>query len=170
MFLIKESGEANRTVTWIGRIVLGGALIFCLVIVIVMFNRHWSAMRDARRTADIQAIRNALEIYSAQLGQYPDTQVDKSGWDTTLDVATTGFLSELKQKGFLKNSPFDPINDQDYYYRYQFFPANSFGCTKPFYIFQVMKFETEGVPGVGSCPKKDFTQQAPLGFTLKIDS
>lgn len=170
MFLIKETGEVNRTVTWIGRIVLIGALVFCLVLIMIMFNQHWSKIRDQRRTADIQAIRNSLEMYSLQLGQYPATQADRGGWDTTLDVKTAGFLSEVQQKGFLKNNPFDPINDQDHYYRYQFFPAGSFGCSKPFYIFQVMKFETDGVPGIGSCPKKDFTQQAPLGFTLKIDS
>lgn len=169
MFLIKESGEANRVVTWIGRIVLTGALLFCLVLIVIMFNQRWSRMRDQRRNADIQAIRNSLEMYSLHFGKYPVTQADHSGWDTTLDVKGAGFLEELRQKGFLKNNPFDPINNQDYHYRYQFFPAGSFGCVKPFYVFQIMRFETEGFNGLGSCPGKDFTNQAPLGFTLKID-
>ncbi|MCX6784663.1 MAG: hypothetical protein NTV81_01855 [Candidatus Komeilibacteria bacterium] len=167
--LTQENGEVNLTILWIGRAIIVAAFIFCLVAIMILFNRHWNRVRDYRRASDIQAIQNALNLYNSQLGTYPATQVDLDGWDTSLDASGNGFLKEIKDKGWLSLNPFDPKNDASHYYRYRYFPAGSFGCTKPFAVFQVMQFELPGIPGKGACPAKDFTQEAPLGFTLKVD-
>jgi general secretion pathway protein G len=86
--------------------------------------------RNARRLADIQQIRTALEMYRTDNGYYPkeaaalcDSSVGSDAaicppttlgsWDTTNGVA-----KELSS-GYINSMPNDPLNNGSYYFNYQ---------------------------------------------------
>jgi len=142
--------------------------IVCLMIISMLYlNNRWSEIRDIRRQADTKAILKALELYNNQNNHYPESLADDGdGWEKSNDFEDKNFLSELIKADLLAISPFDPKNDIQYYYRYQRFPSGSFGCQKPFAVFQVMEHETKGYDvGRGKCEEMDFTQLAPNGYT-----
>lgn len=68
--------------------------------------------RDSRRIADLHNVQNALELYYAKNGGYPEGTYDSSGdWDT--------FRSSLIGAGIGVNQvPKDALNNATYYYRY----------------------------------------------------
>ncbi|MFW0837666.1 MAG: hypothetical protein ACKKL5_01570 [Candidatus Komeilibacteria bacterium] len=154
--------------------IISKILIILFMIVTVIFgagymSKRWSSIRDIRRQADAQAIVKALDYYYLQNGSYPAVVDDDSdGWDYSNDTSQGGanFLSSLVSAGYLKAVPFDPKNDEVYYYRYKKFDAGEYGCAKPFYVFQVVRFEGDNVShGNGSCPNLDWTKLAPNGYT-----
>lgn len=71
-----------------------------------------SKSRDARRVADLHNVMNALELYYAKKGQYPEgVYASATNWET--------FKSILKNGGIgVTRVPNDPLNDSTYYYRY----------------------------------------------------
>jgi len=142
-----------------------GAIIFS----VAYMGQRWSKIRDIRRQGDAQAIIKALDYYYSQYGVYPDiTDDDGDGWDRSNDTKEGGanFLEPLVVAGYLTAIPFDPRNDQLYYYQYKKFEAGEYACEKPFYVFQVVRFETDEIKhGYGSCPNLDWTKIAPQGFT-----
>ena len=105
-------------------------------------NRMASA-RDARRIADIHAVRDALDQYYLDHGQWPASHPNSSygGWDVTQDG---DFVPELVEKGYLSEPPRDPINDDTYHYRYYVFEKGQYGCKGdgPYFVLGIKNFET----------------------------
>jgi hypothetical protein len=155
--------------------ILSKVLIVGFMVVAVVFgsfymNKRWSKIRDIRRQGDAQAIIKALSYYYSQYGFYPDAgDNDENGWDYSNDTEQGGanFMSSLVSAGYLAAVPFDPKNDDIYYYRYKKFESDEYDCAKPFYVFQVARFETDNSKiGYGSCPNIDWTKIAPNGYTV----
>lgn len=92
--------------------------------------------RDGRRKADLETIRQALEMYKSENGSYPgETNCDSSvGSDATSDCATclgsgtcavqsdwdasSTFVSSI-QPNYILDLPKDPINNATNYYYYE---------------------------------------------------
>ena len=100
--------------------------------------------RDARRLADIRAITTAIQTYYADTGSFPDFQENEStgGWDVSFDG---NFINELTNKGYLPEPAQDPINDEEFHYRYYRYSQGSYSCegSTPFYVIGIKKFETD---------------------------
>jgi hypothetical protein len=130
-------------------------------------NSRWGLIRDIRRLADAQQIVKGIQYYYNQFEELPESQsADNSGWDKSNNLIKRVFLEPLLTAGILQRHPFDPKNDNEYYYRYKKFPAGTYGCARAFSVFQVMKYETNGLaPGWGVCQTVDFTKLAPSGYT-----
>lgn len=120
--------------------------------------------RDARRLADVAAIREAIERYHADRGVYPEPRrcASAGGWDVSHDG---GFLPELVAAGYLPEVPVDPIDDEDFHYRYYRYGAGSFGCSggAPFYVLGIRRFETPGFEARGAqgfrCGERDWSSE-----------
>lgn len=99
--------------------------------------------RDARRLADMQVIQHAIDQYKEEKGHYPAANQNASygGWDVSQDG---DFIPDLVKDGYLKSVPKDPINDENYQYRYYLYPAGSASCKGDgaFYVLGVRAFET----------------------------
>jgi len=151
---------------YLGRIIL--VIIVCISLVFCIFymNARWARIRDIRRQADAHSIVKALDVYNIQVGYYPQvTENDGDGWDKTNDPARS-FLKPLSDFGLINSLIFDPKNDNKYYYRYQKFPAGTYGCSDSFAVFQIASFEAAAEDiGRGSCPYLNWTSAAPKGFT-----
>jgi len=146
-------------------------IVSCVAIIFfASFDDIQAKSRDAKRLSDASDINKALDIYFDKYSNYPDTiDEDYGGWDTTFepDGQAMVFLPALVQNGILNNYPLDPKNNTVYYYRYQKFPRGSFGCRTDFIVFQVFNFETiQDNHGTGSCPERNFADEAPNGFTI----
>jgi hypothetical protein len=151
--------------------------IFIIIVVIfgVIFgagymSKRWGKVRDIRRQGDAQSIVKALDFYYSQYGHYPEVvDDDGDGWDKSNDSVEDGigFLAELVSSEYLTTVPFDPLNDDVYYYRYKKFKDGEYGCDEDFFVFQIARFETsEHSLGHGSCPNIDWTKIAPFGYTV----
>lgn len=130
-------------------------------------NSRWSWIRDMRRLADAKQIIKGLQYYYYQFEELPESKpADNTGWDNSNNLVKLEFLEPLLTAGILQEHPFDPKNDDEFYYRYKKFPAGTYGCARAFSIFQVMRYETDGLAlGQGVCQKVDFTKLAPDGYT-----
>lgn len=63
--------------------------------------------RDARRIADLQQIRTALELYYSINGEYPQTEWN--GWKCSFDSATWASL-QTDLAPYIRVLPKDPLN------------------------------------------------------------
>lgn len=150
---------------------LAMVIVACIAILFFSsFDKIQSKSRDAKRLSDAQEVLRAMELYFDRHGSYPTTDdLDYGGFDTSIEPRgqAPDFMSVLVQDKILSQYPQDPINDEYYYYRYQKFPRGSFGCNRPFVIFQIFNFETpQDSHGGGACPDRNFADEAPNGFTI----
>lgn len=97
--------------------------------------------RNARRAADIQQIRSALEMARTDKGMYPaavlcDTSAGYSTTDATCatmtgsswySIAGTGGFALTLTNGYMSTVPKDVMNNTNYYFRYV--PFKSDGVT-----------------------------------------
>ena len=140
-----------------------------LVIFFVGFDDIRAKVRDAKRKADINEIVKALDIYYDRHGKYPISEDDWQGWDMTISPGggVSNFLKPLYDENILVGQIKDPLNNNNYFYRYQKFPFGSYDCLSEYYILQIVNFETiQDYHGKGSCPKNNFTEEIPNGFTI----
>ena len=116
--------------------ILAGALIPRVA------NRMASA-RDARRLADIHAVRDAIDQFYLDHGRWPTHEQNAAygGWDVSQDK---NFIPELVEKGYLADVPHDPVDDDTYHYRYYVFDKGAYGCKgeTPFFVLGIKGFET----------------------------
>ena|SRR4030043_261798 len=80
--------------------------------------------RDAKRKADLEAIRGALEIYKSDANQYPteDTCDSSRGSCGACPCGGSdwgGDISAKLEPNYITNLPTDPINDTTYYFYYE---------------------------------------------------
>ena len=134
------------------------------------FNLIIAKAHDVKRRADIKVLTKALDLYHDKYGYYPESDNDQRGWDLTYKEAggEIRFLNILKEEGFLDKIVIDPINNATFLYRYQKYPAGSFGCGQSFYILQILNFElpTDN-NGRGECLEMDWVKDAPNGYTIQ---
>jgi hypothetical protein len=149
------------------------AVVFIGALTIVFLNSFdmiKSKVRDIKRRADINLLVQSLDLYHDQFGRYPISYDDWRGWDLSMAQKASGtdFIKKLSDSGFLDRTIGDPVNDARYHYRYQKYPAGSYGCTSPFYILQVISFElpTDN-NGFGRCPGFDWSELLPNGYTVQ---
>lgn len=116
--------------------ILAGALI-------PRVTNRMAQSRDARRLADVQTIKNAVDQFYIDKGYYPAAQQNASygGWDVSQDGS---FIPDLVKEGYLPAVPADPMNDETYQYRYYVYDKGTGGCKGDgkFYVLGVKAFET----------------------------
>jgi prepilin-type N-terminal cleavage/methylation domain-containing protein len=104
---------------------------------------HLKAARDARRLADINAVRSAIEQYYMDKGSYPAPNSNSSfgGWDVSSDG---DFIQVLRDNGYLDNDAQDPVNDATFHYRYYVYASGSYSCvgSSSFYVLGIRSFES----------------------------
>ncbi len=113
-------------------------------VMVPRLSARMATSRDARRLADIKAVKTAIEAYYADKGHYPPPQKNDAfgGWDVSHDG---NFIQELRDTGFLPENAQDPINDNEFHYRYYVYSQGSYGCqgSGPFFLLGIRRFETE---------------------------
>ena len=125
---------------------------------------HMESARDARRLSDVKTIRNAIEQYYWDKGDYPEADTNSSygGWDVSQDGS---FISILHDEGYLEEEMADPINDSTYHYRYYVYSSGSYGCagTTRFYVLGIRNFETTEFAarnkGFFKCASRDWNNE-----------
>jgi prepilin-type N-terminal cleavage/methylation domain-containing protein len=98
--------------------------------------------RDQRRLSDVQAIKQAIDLYFLENGTYPPIGASgPGGWDVSGDG---DFIPDLARKGFLPSVPQDPRGGSAHYYAYYRYPQGSYGCggDGPFYVLGIKSFES----------------------------
>jgi type II secretion system protein G len=123
-----------------------------------------AASRDARRLSDMAKIRNALEQYYMDKGHYPQAVPDMAddNWDAS---NVLDFLPELVQAGYLPEPPRDPVNDDNYHYRYLVYEQGTAGCVGKgkFFVLGCKRFESPDFdrknPGYFKCAARDWNKE-----------
>ena len=126
-------------------------------------------VRDLKRTADISTIRSGVNIHIMDFRELPDN-ISLDLWDYGYELKKESkfVFYNLFERGVFKSSIADPINNKKYHYRYHKFKAGEYGCKKEFAIFQIFSFERSASDhGTGSCPDKNFVDDAPNGYTMQ---
>ena len=123
-----------------------------------------SAARDARRLADVEMVRQAIERYHLDLGVYPPASSNSGfgGWDVSHDG---NFIPDLVEKGYLRSPVNDPIGDASHHYRYYVYDHASYGCQGDgqFYVLGILRFESAQseakYPGSFECSARDWGKE-----------
>lgn len=140
-----------------------------VIILGVYINREIKDVRDLKRSTDISTIRSVVNMHIMDFQKLPDN-ISLDFWDYgyKLKKESKFVLYNLFEKGLFNNSVVDPLNNKKYYYRYHKFGAGEYGCDKEFAIFQIFSFERPvSDHGNGSCPNKNFVDDAPKGYTIQ---
>lgn len=87
--------------------------------------------RDGKRYSDINIIKRALDVYYIDNGQYPEETVVGGDEFEYSYSDPNNFLSDLVDKGYLEETPVDPINRESdgIYYFYKRYLAGAGGCS-----------------------------------------
>jgi len=139
----KEEG-LTRGFTLLELLVVITLISLISTIIATQFSEARMRTRDIRRLADLREIRTAVELYYSTYGYYPC----ESG-----NSASSMFLSDLINEGYLSKKPTDPINSGAFKYWYVGLPwvgANTCQTTPELaQTFELnLDFETPGRP----CP------------------
>lgn len=135
--------RTSRGFTLIELVVVISILAILSGVLVPRVSSHLESARDARRLADIKAVRAAIEQYHLDKGSYPPANANSNygGWD----VSTDGdFIRVLSEQGYLDSDATDPINDATFQYRYYVYGPGSYGCGggTEFYVLGVRSFES----------------------------
>lgn len=138
-----KSKKDQSAFTLIELVIVVSILAILAGVMIPRVSKRMAKSRDARRIADVRAVQAAIDSFHADTGKYPKpTKNSKFGnWDVSHDQ---NFIRELVDKGYLTEEASDPINDNDYHYRYYLYDQGSYGCegSSSFYVLGIRKFET----------------------------
>lgn len=147
-------------------------ILFLIVLTAISLDFVRYKVKDTKRKADVKQIQTALAIYQSNFNTLLEVEDDDFlGWDATFEPLgqPQEFLNTLEKEKIIDRVSRDPVNSDIYFYRYQKFPAHSFGCEKPFYILQIINFEGNvDNHGWGSCPERNFVDEAPNGYTIQV--
>ncbi|HED66321.1 MAG TPA: prepilin-type N-terminal cleavage/methylation domain-containing protein [Planctomycetes bacterium] len=112
-------------------------------VIVPRVSNHVQMSRDARRLADIQRVRNAIEQYHMDKGEYPTPNPSPAfgGWDVSNDG---GFIDVLTEEGYLEEMPEDPLNTPTYHYRYFVYEPGTYACEGKgeYYVLGIRNFES----------------------------
>ena len=140
---MKKTNWAKRGFTLIELVVVVSILAVLSGVVIPRISSHQRAARDARRLADIKTIRNAVEQFHMDRGEYPVAQANS--FEGQWEVSTDGhFIDVLQEHGYLDQAIMDPINDESFHYRYFVYDQGAYGCDSegPYYVLGIRNFES----------------------------
>jgi len=133
-----------RAFTLIELVVVISILAILSGVLVPRVSNHLKASRDARRLADIKAVRSAVEQYFMDKGSYPSANANSNygGWDVSSDG---DFIRVLRDEGYLDDDVMDPVNDATFHYRYYVYAQGSYGCagSGEFYVLGVRNFESQ---------------------------
>ncbi len=113
------SAPSQKGFTLIELLVIISIIAILSVIGITVFSGIQKGARDARRRADIEAMRNAIEIYYATNGRFPGwaSCPNSPGWlnwstcqNGDWDQATNDIAYLLVNGNFIQSMPKDPLN------------------------------------------------------------
>jgi len=138
-----QKQSSQRGFAWIELVVVVSIMALLSGVVAPRISHHQRSARDARRLADLKRIRNAVEQYHMDRGVYPVAKTNsfKGQWEVSTDEH---FIQVLQQEGYLDQLIEDPINDENYHYRYFVYEAGDYGCDseQPFYVLGIRNFES----------------------------
>jgi prepilin-type N-terminal cleavage/methylation domain-containing protein len=138
-----SSRRTQRGFTLIELVVVISILAILSGVLVPRVTNHLRASRDARRLADINAVREAIEQYYQDKGGYPAPNSNSSygGWDVSSD---SDFIHVLTEEGYLNEDARDPLNDATFHYRYYVYAKDSYGCvgSASFYVLGIRSFES----------------------------
>ncbi len=138
-----QSRIVKRGFTLIELVVVISVLAILSGVLVPRVTNHMKSARDARRLADIKTIRNAVEQYYMDKGEFPAANANAlfGGWDVSHDG---NFITVLQESGYLEDTPSDPINNATYHYRYHVYEAGTYSCdgTERFFVLGVRNFES----------------------------
>jgi general secretion pathway protein G len=109
---LKPSVHPPAGFTLIELLVVATIIIVLTTIGIISYNQSLQSSRNARRKSDLEIVRQALVLYKADNGYYPNTDYD--GLLGSAGVGTT-YISTL---------PLDPKITQSDSFAYTYTPAN----------------------------------------------
>jgi len=89
--------------TLIELLVVSTIIIVLMSIGIVSYRGAQKKSRDAKRKADLEQVRSALEMYRSDKGSYPS-----GDW--------SDMISSLRADNYLRTEPTDPKEGYNYYY------------------------------------------------------
>jgi len=140
---MKLTQRAVRGFTLIELVVVISILAVLSGVVIPRVSSHQRSARDARRLADIKTLRNAVEQFHMDRGEYPVPRANsfKGQWEVSTDE---NFLEVLREEGYLDREFSDPINDESFHYRYFVYESGAYGCQDegPFFVLGIRNFES----------------------------
>lgn len=150
--------------TFVELVVVVLILVVLAGVLVPRVSNRMAAGRDARRLSDLDAVQDAIESYWRDHGEYPAPRKNGSfgGWDVSHDG---DFIPVLREEGYLREAPADPINDATHHYRYYVYDQGSYGCAGQgrFYVLGIRKFETEAAAGDHAgffrCSSRDWSNE-----------
>jgi type II secretion system protein G len=129
--------------TLIELVVVVAILAILAGVIVPRVSGNMAYSRDTRRLADVRRVRQAIEQYHADKGEYPAPRTNAAfgGWDVSHDE---GFIDVLQEAGYLDEAAVDPVNDVTYHYRYYVYANGSYGCAGegPYYVLGIRNFES----------------------------
>lgn len=135
--------KSTRGFSLIELVVVISLLAILSGVLVPRVSSHVQMARDARRLADIQRVRAAIEQYRMDKGHYPAPNPNPAfgGWDVSIDG---GFIDALTEEGYLDATPEDPLNTPTYHYRYFVYERGTYACpgTDSFYVLGIRNFES----------------------------
>lgn len=114
----------RRGFTFIELMVAASILAVLTAVVAVSFRQANRSARDAKRKADLQEIRGAIENYRLETGSYPASVNEAAGYEISADGT---FVQNLPNQYISRNYADPLVNNDTYYYRYRYW--NLPGCT-----------------------------------------
>lgn len=145
-------------------VLLAALLLLLALMMLPRFTARLAAARDVRRLEDMQRLQLALERYFREHGSWPPAEenLEQGGWDVSSDGE---FIPALARSGCLERSLHDPLDDEQYQYRYRVFPAGSHGSGDrgAYYVLGLRAFENEvcahAAARAFACPERDWGQE-----------
>ena len=135
----------NQGFSFLELVVVLASLALVAGVLVPRVSTQMAGARDARRLAAIETVRQAVDRYYRDHGEYPAPHQNASygGWDVSHDG---DFVRVLRDEGYLEEELMDPVNDETYHYRYYVYDQGSYGCsgTTRFYVLGIRNFESAG--------------------------
>jgi type II secretion system protein G len=116
-------------------------------IVLLSLNSARIKARDAKRIGDIDALRQALDMFKLNNSE---NAVINSGWIGTYTSGTASELSQLMTDGYLGKTPKDPIFTGQANYYYRNIPGTFICSGDSNDITYCIRFTTEGITSLGA--------------------
>ncbi|EKD58744.1 MAG: hypothetical protein ACD_56C00059G0002 [uncultured bacterium] len=138
--------------------------------VLINTNGARKRAKDAKRIIEVSQIQSALEMYYAQYGRYPDSDMAGCGnWDVgNIDSPFIPLLESFLGKPLPRDMTKSGNCDGYFYYRYNEWNSTHYGCSgTPFYVLgATLDGSSHGVnvtsdsqsPG-WSCANRDWQQE-----------
>jgi prepilin-type N-terminal cleavage/methylation domain-containing protein len=145
-------------------VVVIASLAIVAGVLVPRVSSQMASARDARRMQAIETVRQAVERYHEEKGEYPAPNQNASygGWDVSHDG---DFVRALRDAGYLEQDLVDPVNDETYHYRYFVYGPGSYGCAggTPYYVLGIRNFESADFAarsaGSFQCPSRNWASE-----------